>query len=255
VTVKGYCKVRLKDKIAIVTGGSRGIGRAISLAFAKEGADVVIIYLEKEKEAKKVIKEITAVGRKCMAFNVDVRDFEEVNEIVEVVVETFGQIDILVNNAGITRDITLKKMSKEMWNEVIDVNLNGVFNCTKAVTDLMRKRKTGRIINISSIMGFTGNIGQTNYAAAKSGILGFTKALAREVARVGITVNAIAPGFINTDMMKTIPENIKRQLLEQIPMGRFGEPHEVANVAVFLALEDSSFITGTVVHINGGLYM
>jgi 3-oxoacyl-[acyl-carrier protein] reductase len=247
--------VRLKDKIAIVTGGSRGIGRAISLAFAKEGADVAIIYLEKEQEAKEVINEITAVGRKCMAFNVDVSDFEEVNAIVEVVVETFGQIDILVNNAGITRDITLKKMSKEMWDEVIDVNLNGVFNCTKAVTDHMRKRKTGRIINISSIIGFTGNIGQTNYAAAKSGILGFTKALAREVARVGITVNAIAPGFINTDMMKTIPENIKRQLLEQMPMGRFGEPHEVANVAVFLALEDSSFITGTVVHINGGLYM
>ncbi len=247
--------MRLKDKIAIVTGGSRGIGRAISLAFAKEGADVAIIYLEKEQEAKEVINEITAVGRKCMAFNVDVSDFEEVNAIVEVVVETFGQIDILVNNAGITRDITLKKMSKEMWDEVIDVNLNGVFNCTKAVTDHMRKRKTGRIINISSIIGFTGNIGQTNYAAAKSGILGFTKALAREVARVGITVNAIAPGFINTDMMKTIPENIKRQLLEQMPMGRFGEPHEVANVAVFLALEDSSFITGTVVHINGGLYM
>ena len=247
--------MRLKDKVAIVTGGSRGIGRAISLAFAKEGADVVIIYLEKEKEAKEVIKEITTVGRKCMAFNVDVRDFEEVNEIVEVVVETFGQIDILVNNAGITRDITLKKMRREMWDEVIDVNLNGVFNCTKAVTDHMRKRKTGRIINISSIIGFTGNIGQTNYAAAKSGILGFTKALAREVARVGITVNAIAPGFINTDMMKAIPENIKRQLLEQIPTGRFGEPHEVANVAVFLALEDSSFITGNVVHINGGLYM
>ena len=247
--------MKLKENVAIVTGGSRGIGRVISLAFAKEGANVVIIHLEREEEAKEVINEIKAMGRRSMAFQVDVRDFEKINKTVKEVIDTFGRIDILVNNAGITRDVTLKKMSKEVWSEVIDVNLNGVFNCTKAVINHMRERRTGRVINISSIMGFTGNIGQTNYAAAKSGIIGFTKALAKEVARVGIAVNAIAPGFINTDMMKTIPENIKKQLLEQIPMGRFGEPYEVAKVAVFLASEDASFITGTVIHVNGGLYM
>ena len=175
--------------------------------------------------------------------------------MIEKIMNGFGRIDILVNNAGITRDITLKKMSKEVWDEVIDVNLNGVFNCTKALINHMRERKTGRIINISSIIGFTGNIGQANYAAAKSGIIGFSKALAREVARAGITVNVIAPGFINTDMLKIIPEDIKKQLLEQIPMGRFGEPEEVAKVAAFLASEDASFITGAVIHVNGGLYM
>ena len=242
-------------KVALVTGSSRGIGRAIAIELAKRDITVVINNDKAIEEGKRVVDEILKNGGNAISIKADVSDPNQVEKMIEKIMNRFGRVDILVNNAGITRDITLKKMSKEVWDEVIDVNLNGVFNCTKAVINHMRERKTGRIINISSITGFTGNIGQTNYVAAKSGIIGFTKALAREVARAGITVNAIAPGFINTDMLKTIPENIKKQLLEQIPMGRFGEPEEVAKVAVFLASEDASFITGAVIHVNGGLYM
>jgi 3-oxoacyl-[acyl-carrier protein] reductase len=242
-------------KVALVTGSSRGIGRAIAIELAKRDITVVINNDKAIEEGKRVVDKILKNGGNAIYIKADVSDPNQVEKMIEKIMNGFGRIDILVNNAGITRDITLKKMSKEVWDEVIDVNLNGVFNCTKAVINHMRERKTGRIINISSITGFTGNIGQTNYAAAKSGIIGFTKALAREVARAGITVNVIAPGFINTDMLKTIPENIKKQLLEQIPMGRFGEPEEVAKVAVFLASEDASFITGAVIHVNGGLYM
>ena len=242
-------------KVALVTGSSRGIGRAIAIELAKRDITVVINNDKAIEEGKRVVDKILKNGGNAIYIKADVSDSNQVEKMIEKIMNGFGRIDILVNNAGITRDITLKKMSKEVWDEVIDVNLNGVFNCTKAVINHMRERKTGRIINISSITGFTGNIGQTNYAAAKSGIIGFTKALAREVARAGITVNVIAPGFINTDMLKTIPENIKKQLLEQIPMGRFGEREEVAKVAVFLASEDASFITGAVIHVNGGLYM
>ena len=243
------------DKVALVTGSSRGIGRAIAIELAKRGITAIINNDKATEEGEGVVDEIKKIGGNAIYIKADVSDPNQVEKMIEKIMNRFGRIAILVNNAGITRDITLKKMSKEVWDEVIDVNLNGVFNCTKAVINHMRERKTGRIINISSIIGFTGNIGQTNYAAAKSGIIGFSKALAREVARAGITVNVIAPGFINTDMLKIIPEDIKKQLLEQIPMGRFGEPEEVAKVAAFLASEDASFITGAVIHVNGGLYM
>jgi len=243
------------NKVALVTGSSRGIGRAIAIELAKKGITAIINNDKATEEGERVVDEIKKIGGNAIYIKADVSDPNQVEKMIEKIMNRFGRIAILVNNAGITRDITLKKMSKEVWDEVIDVNLNGVFNCTKALINHMRERKTGRIINISSIIGFTGNIGQANYAAAKSGIIGFSKALAREVARAGITVNVIAPGFINTDMLKIIPEDIKKQLLEQIPMGRFGEPEEVAKVAAFLASEDASFITGAVIHVNGGLYM
>ncbi len=243
------------NKVALVTGSSRGIGRAIAIELAKRDITAIINNDKATEEGERVVDEIKKIGGNAIYIKADVSDPNQVEKMIEKIMNRFGRIAILVNNAGITRDITLKKMSKEVWDEVIDVNLNGVFNCTKALINHMRERKTGRIINISSIIGFTGNIGQANYAAAKSGIIGFSKALAREVARAGITVNVIAPGFINTDMLKIIPEDIKKQLLEQIPMGRFGEPEEVAKVAAFLASEDASFITGAVIHVNGGLYM
>jgi 3-oxoacyl-[acyl-carrier protein] reductase len=247
--------MKLNGRVALVTGGSRGIGKAISLALAREGADVVINYIEQKEEANEVVDEIRRVGGGALAFQTDVRDFDKVNSMVEQIIEEFGKIDILVNNAGIVRDKTLRKMKKEEWDIVIDTDLNGVFNCIKAVITHMEERKNGKIVNISSVIGEIGNFGQANYAAAKAGVIGLTKSVAKEVARKGITVNAVAPGFTETGMLETIPESVKEQILKQIPMGRFAIPEDIAKVVVFLASDDANYITGQVINVNGGYYM
>jgi len=247
--------VKLRGRVALVTGGSRGIGKAISLALAREGADVVVDHLEQKEEANEVVEEIRRMGRHALAFQTDVRDFDKVVNMVEQTIEEFGKIDILVNNAGIVRDKTLKNMKKEEWEIIIDTNLSGVFNCIKAVITYMEERKNGKIINISSVIGEIGNFGQANYAAAKAGVIGLTKSVAKEVARKGITVNAVAPGFTETGMLKTIPESVKEQILKQIPMGRFAIPEDIAKVVVFLTSDDANYITGQVINVNGGYYM
>ena len=247
--------MKLENRIALVTGASRGIGRAIALALAKEGADVIVNYASSAEAAKEVVSEIKALGRKAIALKFDVASFDEVQNAVKEAEENFGPIDILVNNAGITRDTLLMRMKEEDWDKVLGVNLKGAFNCSKAVIQGMMKRRFGRIINISSVIAFSGNPGQTNYAAAKAGLIGLTKSLAREVATRGITVNAVAPGYIETDMTAKIPEKIKQAILAQIPMGRVGKAEEVAPAVVFLASEEASYITGAVIHVNGGLYM
>lgn len=245
----------LKGKVAIVTGSSRGIGRASALALAREGANVVINYLEHEKEADKIVDIIRKMGRQSLKVQADVRKFQEVLKMVDIAIKTFGRIDILVNNAGIVRDRTLLKMEPNEWETVLATNLTGVFHCTKAVLEIMLRQKSGRIINISSVVGQMGNFGQTNYVASKAGVIGFTKSLARELVRKGITVNAIAPGFTETGLVKSLPETIKAKLLERIPMGRFAKPEEIAAVIVFIASDASSYVTGQVINVNGGMYM
>jgi 3-oxoacyl-[acyl-carrier protein] reductase len=248
-------KVNLKGRVAIVTGSSRGIGRASALALAKEGINVVVNYLEHEKEAEETVDVIRKMDCQSLKVQADVCKVDDVLKMVEIAMKTFGRIDILVNNAGIVRDRTLLKMEPIEWENVLATNLTGIFNCTKAVLETMLKQKSGRIINISSVVGQRGNFGQTNYAASKAGIIGFTKSLARELASKGITVNAIAPGFTETSLVKNLPEKVKTQLLEQIPMRRFAKPAEIAAVVVFLASDASSYVTGQVINVNGGLYM
>ena len=252
--------MELKGKCALVTGSSRGIGKAIALILANYGASVAVNYVEdKEKknlnDAKDVATQIAGIGNKTAVFESDVSDFKSVLRMVEEVRKEFGKIDILVNNAAILRDKTLKKMSEEEWSSVIGVNLTGVFNCSRAVIEQMIENQWGRIVNTSSISGQTGFFGQTNYAAAKAGIMGFTKSLAREVARKNITVNAIAPGIVETEMAKQIPENVRQEFLKQIAIGRFAEPEEIAELVAFLVSDKSCYITGQVIHINGGWYM
>ena len=243
----------LDGKIALVTGGSRGIGAAICRALARMGAFVHINYFGSQEAAQEVLDSIQAEGGKGALLRFDVADGAAVQEALDVVVEEHGPIQILVNNAGITRDTLAARMKEEEWDRVLAVNLKGAFNCTKAALRPMMKARWGRIINIGSVVGSMGNAGQVNYAAAKAGLEGFSKSLAREVAPRGITVNVVAPGFIDTAMTAGLPEKIKEQLLGQIPMGRMGSPDEVASVVAFLASEAASYITGHVLHVNGGL--
>ena len=241
----------MSGKIALVTGASRGIGRAIAIELANQGADVVVNYNKNEKEALEVVKEIKNLGRDCIALQADVSSFDEVAKMFEIVKKKFGGINILVNNAGITMDRTLRKMSQEGWDKVIDVNLNSIYNVTKNALPLLQKNS--RIINISSVVGMYGNFGQTNYAASKAGIIGFTKSLAKELGKHGITVNAIAPGFIESEMTNKTPF-IRRKIIEwMIALKRAGKPEEVAYAAAFLASEDASYITGQVLCVSGGL--
>ncbi|MBI2557938.1 3-oxoacyl-[acyl-carrier-protein] reductase [Candidatus Woesearchaeota archaeon] len=241
----------LSNKTALVTGASRGIGKAIAIELAKNGVNVIVNYNRDEKSAIKVVEQIKSLGRKCIAIKADVSDFDDVANMFSIVNERFGKLDILVNNAGITMDRTLRKMSQEEWGRVIEVNLNSIYNVTKNALPLLEKNS--RVINISSIVGLYGNFGQTNYAASKAGIIGFTKSLAKELGRQGITVNAIAPGFIESEMTNRIPF-IRKKIVEWlIPLKRTGLPEEVAYAAAFLASDSASYITGQVLSVNGGL--
>lgn len=246
---------RLEGKRALVTGGSRGIGKAIALALAARGADVGITCLTGCKFAEDVRGQIRGMGRKAEYFSHDVGDAAEIVKLAKEVGEQIGDVDILVNNAGITRDRSFKKMTQEMWDAVIAVNLTGVFAVTKQFIDGMADRGWGRVINISSIVGEVGNFGQANYAAAKAGLIGFTKTLAREYARKGVTVNAIAPGFIRTRMLQEMPEKAIEAVVNMTPVGRLGEPTEIAAGVAFLASPAASYITGHVLDINGGMAM
>jgi 3-oxoacyl-[acyl-carrier protein] reductase len=244
--------MRLTGKIALVTGASRGIGKAIALRLAQDGAKLAINNLDIET-AETVAAEIKALGGMALAVAGDVSSTDEVKNMVETIISTYGSIDILVNNAGITRDQLLLRMADDDWDRVLAVNLKGVFLCTKAVLKYMLKARWGRIINMSSIVGFTGNAGQSNYAASKAGIIGFTRSVAREVASRGITVNAVAPGFIETDMTARLSEKQRQDIASRIPLGFLGTPEDVASVAAFLAGEDSRYITGQVISVDGGL--
>lgn len=242
-------------RVALVTGGSRGIGRAICLALADAGAAVAINYQGSERAAREVAREIAEAGGVADIFQADVSQREEVQRMKKQVLARFGRVDLLVNNAGITRDRTFVRMDEEAWAAVLSVNLNGVFYCTKAFLDGMLERRYGRIVHISSIVGQTGNYGQANYAAAKAALLGLTKTLAKELATKGITVNAVAPGFIETEMVTAVPEEIRGKIVKQIPMGRLGTAQEVAKGVVFLLSDDASYITGQTLNVNGGMYV
>ena len=246
--------MELKGKIALVTGAAQGIGRAIALLLAQKGADIVISDINLEK-AEEMAKEIEALGRKAMAIKVDVANTNDVERMVEAILERFGQIDILVNNAGIARDKLILRMTEEDWDSVLNVNLKGTFNCTKAVIKHMSKQRKGKIVNIASVVGEMGNVGQANYSASKAGVIGFTKTIAREFAQRGINVNAIAPGYIETPMTEALTEKVKEELRCMIPMERLGRPEDVAQAVLFLVSEASSYITGQVLNVNGGIYM
>ncbi|MBP1991376.1 3-oxoacyl-[acyl-carrier-protein] reductase [Paenibacillus eucommiae] len=245
----------LNGKVALVTGASRGIGRAIALQLAEAGADVVVNYAGSEEAAGKVVAEIEALGRKAIKCRADVSSFQEAEDLVKQTIEAFGKIDILVNNAGITRDNLIMRMKEDEFDQVIATNLKGVFNCLKAVTRPMMKQRSGRIINISSVVGVLGNPGQANYVAAKAGVIGLTKSAAKELATRGITVNAVAPGFIETDMTDKLTGDTRDQLLKSIPMERLGQPEDIAKAVRFLASDDASYMTGQTLHVDGGMYM
>ena len=245
----------LQGKRAIVTGGSRGIGRAIALELGRLGADVVVSYRERSESAEQVAEAIRKDGGEAVAIQADVADPEQARGLVEAAIQRLGGVEILVNNAGITRDVTVKKMTDDNWLEVIGTNLNGTFFTTRALLPHLLERKVpGRIINVSSIIGQTGNVGQANYAASKAGVIGFTKALALELARTGVTVNAVCPGFIDTDMLAKVPVDLRRSLEQRIPAQRFGTPEEVARLVGFLASE-GAYITGQSLNVNGAMYV
>lgn len=245
----------LTNKTAVVTGASRGIGRSIAIDLAKNGANVVVNYSGNEAKANEVVDEIKALGQQAFAVKADVSNAEEVQALMKQAIDTFGSIDILVNNAGITKDNLLMRMKENEWDDVININLKGVFNCTKAVTRQMMKQRGGRIINLASVVGVCGNPGQANYVAAKAGVIGLTKTTAKELATRHITVNAVAPGFISTDMTDKLDENVQTEMLKQIPLARFGAPEDISNVVVFLASEGAGYITGQTIQVDGGMVM
>ena len=246
--------MRLTGKKALVTGASRGIGRAVALKLAREGADLIVTATSLER-AKQTADEILLLGRKAIPVKADVSDSADVEALFQIVSAEFGALDILVNNAGITRDGLLVRMKDEEWDAVIDVNLKGTFACTREAIKLMSKAKSGRIVNISSVVGEMGNAGQANYCASKAGMIGFTKAVAREYAKRNITVNAVAPGFIETDMTGVLSDAVREELLRQIPVNRFGRPDDIANAVYFLVSDLGSYITGHVLSVNGGMHM
>lgn len=245
----------LKGQAALVTGASRGIGRSIALALAEEGANVAVNYSGNEAAAAEVVEAIRAKGVEALALKGNVGKSGEAETLVKQVIEAWGKIDILVNNAGITRDNLIMRMKEEEFDQVIETNLKGVFNCLKAATRPMMKQRSGRIINISSVVGALGNAGQANYVAAKAGVIGLTKSAARELASRGITVNAVAPGFIDTDMTRELPEDLREKLQTDIPLGRLGQPEEIADTVVFLASSRAAYMTGQTLHVDGGMYM
>ena len=240
--------------MALVTGAAQGIGRGIALLLARNGADIVVSDINLEK-AEETAKEIRAIGPKATAVKVDVSNLSDVERMVEAIIEKLAKIDILVNNAGITRDKLILRMTEEDWDAVLGVNLKGTFNCTKTVIRHMAKQRSGKIVNIASVVGEMGNAGQANYSASKAGVIGLTKTIAREYAQRGITVNAIAPGYIETPMTDALPEKAKEELKKLIPMERLGKPEDVAEAVLFLVCEESTYITGQVLNVNGGIYM
>ena len=246
--------MRLKDKVAMVTGGARGIGRAIALLFAREGADIAVCDVNSES-AESTCRQIEALGRKAIAVKMDVTSLPSVEEGLNKILDKLTKVDILVNNAGITKDALILRMSEQDFDAVINVNLKGTFNCTKAVSKVMIKQRGGAIVNIASIIGIIGNPGQANYSASKAGIIALTKTSAKELSSRNINVNAVAPGFIESKMTEVLPEEVKQKMLEQIPMKRFGVPADVAKAVLFLCAETSAYITGQVLSVNGGMYM
>ena len=243
------------EKYALITGATRGIGKQIAITLAKQGYNIALNYRKENEELENTKKEIEEIGVQVLAVKGDVANFEECENFVKQVIERFGQIDVLVNNAGITKDMLLMRMKKEDFEQVIDTNLVGTFNVTKNVVPYMMKARSGRIINISSVVGISGNAGQTNYAASKAGIIGFTKSLAKEIASRNILVNAVAPGFIETNMTDVLKDDVKQEIAKNIPLKRMGTAQDVANVVKFLASDDSSYITGQVINVDGGMLM
>ena len=244
----------LNEKVAVVTGAGRGIGRAVAIAYAKMGANVVCVS-RTEENSSKVAAEIEGLGQKAWPFAVDVSNTNAVENAAQAILKATGKIDILVNNAGITRDNLLMRMSEEEWDTVLNTNLKGAFNFTKAFTRTFMKQRSGRIINIASVIGLIGNAGQSNYAASKAALIGFTKSVAKELAPRGVTANAIAPGFIETDMTSVLDEKVRGAIINRVPMARFGSPEDVANAAIFLAMESTNYMTGQILTVDGGMVM
>jgi len=247
--------MQLKGKTAIVTGSGRGLGKAIALKLAQMGANIVLNDISGSEDIDATAEEFKALGYNVVVTKGDVRNPDDVENMVKTAIEAFGRIDILVNNAGITRDALLIRMTEKDWDDVLDINLKGAFLCTKAVAKVMIKQRSGKIINIASVSGVMGNAGQANYSASKAGLIGLTKSTARELASRGITCNAVAPGFIQSKMTEVLPEKLKEEYINSIPLKRFGTPEDVANVVGFLASPDSDYVTGQVIHIDGGLVM
>ena len=248
------CETVLEGKVSLITGGARGIGKEIAMLFARNGSNIAICDVNLE-EAEKTAQEIRGLGRESLAFKADVTDSSQVQDMVDKILDKFNKIDILINNAGITKDNLLLRMSEDDWDKVIAVNLKGTFVCTKFVSKVMLKQRFGKMVNLASIIGIMGNAGQANYAASKAGIIGLTKSVAKELASRNICVNAIAPGFIRTDMTSKLPEEVQKKMLSFIPLGRFGEAKDVADLALFLSSESSSYITGQVIQVDGGMVM